>query len=731
MLVKEHASSAKACIVEALRQAGIATGDVVLVHSDASLAMKLIAVEWWEDALSFLQDCFETVLGETGTLVVPTFYYDFCRGKPYDHERSPSQVGLFTNHIRRDPRAVRSFHAIFSFAAIGAQAHALCDSVSNSSFGSDSVFDRLFHADAKLVFFNVSFEFCTFVHYAEQQLNVDYRYLKYFTGEVRIGDRQYIDTFDFFARYVERDVETFLTPFGTDLEQRGVMRRVILDEGFILQVRCQDVYREALRALNENTYILLEHPPKPMLSGVVMHRAKSGDMGCGGGDSAERSGITEHAFRLADLVANLYPLHRTLVSEGTDEALELIGRVLPDSVIYSIETYPPTKRVWTWRVPERYVIHEAYLEVEHGERAVDFKDNPLHLVSYSVAVDKVLTWEELEPHLHYSTKRPRAIPWEFKYYERSWGFCVSKDEFDRLPRDKRYHAVIRSEFVTDPDQGLRVGVAIVHPEGGPVAQAGEMLVCAHVCHPSQANDDAAGVAVAAEVARRLSQQLLPSGSMGVCFLFCPESIGSICYLGHHEDLIPRFRGGIFVEMPGNRNTIVLQRTWQDNHLMDRVARYGLKRHVREFREGAFQDVIVNDEMVINGPGVKIPCISISRYPYEEYHTSDDNLGIVHEDMLVEAADVVEEIIRVYASNYVPRRTFRGPVFLSGYSLWVDWRVNMKLNRALEQVMLRFDGEHSIFDIAEQLGLDYWDVRDHVEKFRTRGLVEALPVSGES
>ena len=257
-------NSAEARVADALERAGVASGDTVLIHSDASLAMKLTGAEWWEDALSFLLHCFESFLGKAGTLLVPTFNYDFCRGKPYSHERSPSQVGLFTNHVRCQPRAVRSFHPIFSFAAIGPQARPLCEDVSRSSFGHDSVFDRLFHADAKLVFFNVSFESCTFIHYVEQKRQVGYRYLKDFTGDVTIGDRRYEDTFDFYVRYLDQDVETHLTPLAERMEGSGLMQRVQLDGGYILQVRCRDVYQEAMRALDEDPYVLLAHPPKPL-----------------------------------------------------------------------------------------------------------------------------------------------------------------------------------------------------------------------------------------------------------------------------------------------------------------------------------------------------------------------------------------------------------------------------------------------------------------------------------
>jgi len=250
-------------ITQALRQVGVEKGDILLVHSDVSLVMKMMNAQWWEDALRLLQQSFEAALGEEGTLVVPTFNYDFCHGKPYSHEQTPSLLGKFTNHIRRGPRAVRSLHPILSFAAIGPQAHALCDEVSHSAYGVNSVFDRLFHAKAKLLFFNVSFETCAFIHHVEQQRKVDYRYLKSLTGPVSVGGKESIETFDFYVRYLDQEIETLLQPFAERLERLGLMKRTLLEGGVLLQVSCQDVYREAMQALDENPYFLLARPPKP------------------------------------------------------------------------------------------------------------------------------------------------------------------------------------------------------------------------------------------------------------------------------------------------------------------------------------------------------------------------------------------------------------------------------------------------------------------------------------
>lgn len=438
-------------------------------------------------------------------------------------------------------------------------------------------------------------------------------------------------------------------------------------------------------------------------------------------------------MQLKPLLTRLHPLHRTLASDEMDEALRIVGEAMPAAADYAIESFIPNTPVWTWRVPERYVVHEAYLAFEDGRRIVDFADNPLHIVSYSPPVDATLTWDELAPRLHYNEARPWATPWIFKYYDRDWGFCLPKDIFDALPRDARYRAVIRAEFLADPAAGgFRTAVGVLTPAGGSTPSApaaGELLISAHLCHPMQANDDTAGVVTAVEVAHRLAENPLPPGSMDVRFWFGPETIGSIVYLAHHEELIPHLKGAIFIEMTGNDSPIAWHHTRQHHHLLDRVTAYVLRDI--EYVEREFADFPPNDERVINGPGVNVPCISVNRWPYDEYHTTDDNPDIIEEDMLQGAADVVEEIVRIYASNYIPVRTFRGPVFLSGHGLWVDWQDNFALNRAVEKIMMRFEGQHSIFDIAEEVGLEYWVVREYVEKFRVKGFVEAHPIPGEA
>ena len=687
---------------------GVQPGDTLFVHSSYSKLSK--SPEGIENGPETVIDAILNVLGSEGTLIMPTFNYGFLRGETWDIRNSPSQMGVLTEVVRKDPRAKRMFHPIYSVAAIGKLAEEISVLRSNDCFGETTIFKKLRDWNAKIMIIGLPYsKSFTFLHHCEQAANVDYRYLKEFNGLAIDGEGEPQElTITMMVRDVEKGVVLDFEPIGKILDEKVASIRKI-GMGDVRLLDCNQAYQVSVDAI-------INHQG-PGLTYQVESVEKAIDW----------IPTLKPVKSLKDVLAEFFSLHRTLASDDMDKTLEIIGSYLPENANYQIESFPPLSKVWTWYIPERYEVKEAYLETEDGEKIVDFKDSNLHLVSYSLPINKMLTWDELEPHLFYNIDLPHTIPWKFKYYERDWGFCLSKNQFDQLSREKRYHAVIDSEFITDPDKGFRVATATLHPKGGPNSEAGEMFIMAHTCHPSQANDDAAGVVTALEVARRLAVNPLPAGSMSVRFWFGPETIGTITYLANHEDQIPDIRAGIFIEMTGNDNSIALQRSRQNDKLIDRISYFVLKKKNIEFREGAFTEIIANDERVLNGPGVNIPTISITRYPYPEYHTSDDNLSIIHEDKLTQAADVIEEIIRVFATNYIPARKFRGPVFLSGHDLYVDWQDDWELNRNIEKIMMRFEGDQSIFDIVDELDLDYWDARKYIEKFRMKDLIDPIPI----
>lgn len=415
--------------------------------------------------------------------------------------------------------------------------------------------------------------------------------------------------------------------------------------------------------------------------------------------------------KMIKLIEDLWYKQRNLVSDEYEESLQYISKIIP----LKIHEVPSGTKCWTWVIPEKWTANEAWIEDLDGNRLLDFKKHPLHIISYSLPINKIVSKDELMEHIHTNPKRPDAIPFEFKYYQKDWGFCIQHNRLKDFTKEK-YKVCIDSKF----EKGtLKVGDFTIKGESDET-----IVLVAHLCHPSMVNDDLAGVTVLVDVAKELSKR---KNYYTYKCLFLPETIGSIAYLSQNEDLISNFKYGIFFEMLGNKNIHALQLSRQGNTRLDNIARYVLEKEPETFREGKFRQIICNDEMVFNGPGVNIPMISISRYPYPEYHTSDDNLEIISEESLNKSKETILKIINFLDLDYIPKRKFKGPIFLSGYGLWVDWRINEELNLNLEKIMLRLEGNKSIFEIAQELGMEFSNVKGFVDKLLDKDLAEKIKI----
>ena len=194
---------------------------------------------------------------------------------------------------------------------------------------------------------------------------------------------------------------------------------------------------------------------------------------------------TETGERMRNLLVDLWPLHRTLNSADLGTALEMC-RDYVGAELWTPHEYAVGSDVLTWYVPERYAVREAWLEID-GERVADFAENPLHLVSYSQSHTIDGRLGDIRDHLWTSKRRPNAIPWEFKYYERSWGFCLRQSDLDRFSDDAPVKGVIDVEFSDEP---LLLGEIFL-----PGTSGEDMLFLTNICHPAQVNDSISGLVV--------------------------------------------------------------------------------------------------------------------------------------------------------------------------------------------------------------------------------------------
>ncbi|MEX1247016.1 MAG: DUF4910 domain-containing protein [Anaerolineales bacterium] len=421
---------------------------------------------------------------------------------------------------------------------------------------------------------------------------------------------------------------------------------------------------------------------------------------------------------MMQLIEELWFLCRDLISDDYDRALARLAEEIP----MAVHEVPTGTKVWTWTVPDKWNCHEAYLETMNGKRLLDYADNPLHVVSYSLPFEGQVTRAELLPHLHIHPHLPDAIPYVFKYYQRDWGLCAPQTLRDSLI-DEHYRVVIRSEFSPG---ALKIGEILV-----PGEREECFVVAAHLDHPAMVNDDLTGVVAGLEAARRLLAGPKPYYSFR--FLLFPETMGSIAYLSQHASLIPSMLGGLFLEMLGNDAPHALQKSFQAESPADLALVTALRGVEPGAYVGGFRTIIDNDERQFNAPGVRVPMLSLSRvvnphlpesrvYPYPEYHSSKDTPDIVSEERLEASVELVLDLLAAFDHNRYIVNNFKGEVFASGHGLWVDYKTDAAGHKQRFEIMDRCDGTRRPADIANELDLSFQSVWEVIEKLLEKKLV---------
>ncbi len=222
------------------------------------------------------------------------------------------------------------------------------------------------------------------------------------------------------------------------------------------------------------------------------------------------------------LMADLFPICRSITGNGFRESLRHLQRIVP----IELHELATGTKMFDWTVPKEWNIRDAWIADAHGRRIVDFSQSTLHVMSYSVPVRATLSLEALRPRLHTLPDHPDWIPYRTTYYREDWGFCLTQRQLDAMP-DGEYEVVIDSSL---EEGSLCWGELLI-----PGTTTDEILFSVHSCHPSLANDNLSGMAVAAFLARNLATR---PRRHSMRFLFIPGTIGSIAWLAQNEAVVP-------------------------------------------------------------------------------------------------------------------------------------------------------------------------------------------------
>ncbi len=199
-------------------------------------------------------------LGADGTLVVPTFNFDFCKGFSYDRQKTPSKnMGVLSETVRLMPDAKRSIIPMQSVAAIGKSADDICERDTITPFSPDSSFDRLLQLHAKLLLFGVTFNAATFFHYVEEKLQVPYRFFKDFSAEYVDKGVSEQRTYRLYVRDLDLNPQLFLSNLQENVETKGKLYRAKLGSGEILSCSFVDLYETACEMLFQDELVFVKN----------------------------------------------------------------------------------------------------------------------------------------------------------------------------------------------------------------------------------------------------------------------------------------------------------------------------------------------------------------------------------------------------------------------------------------------------------------------------------------
>jgi aminopeptidase-like protein len=400
--------------------------------------------------------------------------------------------------------------------------------------------------------------------------------------------------------------------------------------------------------------------------------------------------------RMHALVSKLYPLCRSITGDGFRQTLELLGQEINLNV-YEVPSGTP---VFDWTVPREWNIRDAYVKNAGGRRVIDFRSSNLHVVSYSVPVRRTMSLTELRSHLFTLPEHPNWIPYRTSYYTEDWGFCLSHNQLTQLA-DGEYEVCI--------DSTLREGYLTYgeHYVQGETDE--EVLISCHVCHPSLANDNLSGIAVATFLAKRLHGM---SPRYSYRFLFIPGTIGSITWLALHEPEARRITHGLVLACLGDPGSLTYKRSRRGSAEIDQAVTHVLKRSGRPHKVVDFSPYGY-DERQFCSPGFNLPVGCLTRTPhgqFPEYHTSADNLKFVLPESLEDSLRTCWEALTLLEANRryeslnpkcEPQLGKRG---LYGS---IGGRSDTKERQmAMLWVLNLSDGSHTLLDIADRSGLQF-------------------------
>ena len=345
---------------------------------------------------------------------------------------------------------------------------------------------------------------------------------------------------------------------------------------------------------------------------------------------------------ILSIAKSLYPFNYSVTGKDSLEAKSTFLKFLQ----FNIHEFKSGQELRGWVLPKGWNVNEA--KIFHKKDLIHdcIEKTPLGCAYLSPSFKGTIDKDELLDHCCWREDLPLATVYDWtRLYRRgskSWGISVPWKELKKFPSKDLRISIDTYEYNSK---------MIVYDYFLKGEYKEEIIINAHNCHPYQANDDISGCAVGIAIFQYL--KTLEKRKYSYRLIISPELFGPMFWLENNKDNVKNILGAILLKSVGNNSSLKIQETFRGDSFIDDVLMISSRDHCKtEYNRYKYRTYYGNDETIFEAPGNKIPSSTLTRFPFNEYHTDLDIIENLSTEKLEETSNIlINAIMAIENDNY--------------------------------------------------------------------------------
>ena len=353
-----------------------------------------------------------------------------------------------------------------------------------------------------------------------------------------------------------------------------------------------------------------------------------------------------------------FHLNRTLLSEANLRSHDLIFGV---TKLFDLKKIPTGSKVFDWEVPKAWHLNNFTFENEYGESICSLSESYLHVMTNSISINGVFSFEEIKNNLYSLPEIPDAIPYLTTYYGKNWGICLKDSQLKKLDPKLKYKIIIDTSFSNGnllTSEYIKRGFSDK-----------EILFTSYLCHPSMANNELVAPILLSMIAQYLERK---NTYWSYRIIVSSETLGSIAYLSKFfNHLKNNTKAGFTLSCFGDKNDFSVVNSPYGNNVADKIIKNFS--HSKNIKLNSYDWLSRgSDERQFCSPNIELPFCTICRSKfgeYPEYHTSLDNKDLIDNNSLSQSFNFLINLIEYIEKSRYPKSTISCEPFMTKYNLY--------------------------------------------------------------